>query len=242
MTAEDFDAAVRYYDETIRIEPRASEARLGRVRALTYVGRHEDAIAESDRLLSGRWNPGEVRYWRALNEAQLRRDEEAWSDVEEASKLLINAEVPKLAGIVAYRRKQLDVSRARFELSRQRKIDDCETGFYLGIVLADQRDWSRSVDVLIATAGCLEQAERRLLDDIAAIRASSDPEARKARQTARREQDIANGRRMLATSWFNTAVGCFSLARSPEARQYAEKVAGDEQFGERAREILARLK
>lgn len=31
------------------------------------------------------------------------------------------------------------------------------------------------------------------------------------------------------------------LPRKDEARQFAEKIAADEQFGERAREILARL-
>lgn len=47
---------------------------------------------------------------------------------------------------------------------------------------------------------------------------------------------------MLATSSFNTAVAYCSLSRKEEARQFAETVIDDEQFGERAREILSRLK
>ena len=47
---------------------------------------------------------------------------------------------------------------------------------------------------------------------------------------------------MMATSWFNTAVACYNLSRKAEARQYAEKVAADEQFGDRARELLSRLR
>jgi hypothetical protein len=46
---------------------------------------------------------------------------------------------------------------------------------------------------------------------------------------------------MIATSWFNTAVAYYSLSRKEEARQFAEKVAADDQFGERAKEILTRL-
>ena len=65
---------------------------------------------------------------------------------------------------------------------------------------------------------------------------------RQARQIRRREQDIAKGRRMRATSWFNLAVSSYSLSRKDEARQYAEKVADDEQFGERARDLLSRLR
>jgi hypothetical protein len=37
-------------------------------------------------------------------------------------------------------------------------------------------------------------------------------------------------------------VSYFSLSRKDEARQYAEKVADDEQFGERARDLLSRLR
>ena len=47
---------------------------------------------------------------------------------------------------------------------------------------------------------------------------------------------------MLATSWFNIAVAYYNLSRKAEARQFAEKVADDEQFGERAREILSFVK
>ena len=59
----------------------------------------------------------------------------AWDDVETAAKFVRNAGVPKLAGIIAYRRKQLDVARAKFEESYKIGRDDCETGFYLGCVV-----------------------------------------------------------------------------------------------------------
>ena len=61
------------------------------------------------------------------------------------------------------------------------------------------------------------------------------------RQITRREQEIAVAARMLATSWFNTAAAYFNLARIDEARAFAEKVASDKQFGERAKELLKRL-
>jgi tetratricopeptide (TPR) repeat protein len=177
-----------------------------------------------------------------LNEAELRRYDAAWADIEEAAKYELNAEVPKLAGIIAYRRQQLDVARAKFEESRSRNAADCETGFYLGVVGAEQRAWAETADVLVDAGSCLERAERTLADEIAAIRASDDTPVRQARQIERRERDIANGRRMLATSWFNVAVAYLSLSQATEARQYAEKVVNDQQFGDRAREILSRLK
>jgi tetratricopeptide (TPR) repeat protein len=241
MTGEEFEKAERLYRETLAADPRAADALLGQVKALTYLGRAADAIAAVDRLLGERWNLGEARYWRALNENQLSRYDEAWSDIEEAAKLLINAEVPKLAGIIAYRREQLDTSRAKFEESRQRDSKDCETAFYLGVVLSDQRAWVRAADILREAVSCIESAEQEAIRDIATIREATDPPERKARQIARREQRIADGRRMIATSWYNTAVAYYSLSRKDEARQFAEKVAADNQFGERAKEILTRL-
>lgn len=241
MTAEEFDKAARLYDETLAADPRSSDALLGKVKALTYLGKAVEAIAAIDQLLSELWRLGDARYWRALNENQLARYDEAWADIEAAARLLINAEVPKLAGIVAYRRQQLDVSRVRFEESRLRNPLDCETTFYLGVVLGDQKAWVRTADVLRNAVQCLEAAEQEAVADIAAIRASADPPERQARQIARRERRIADGRRMLATSWYNTAVAYFSLSRTDEARQFAEKVVADEQFGDRAKEILARL-
>lgn len=47
---------------------------------------------------------------------------------------------------------------------------------------------------------------------------------------------------MTATSSFNTAAAYYNLSRGALARPFAEKVAADEQFGERARDLLSRLK
>jgi hypothetical protein len=64
---------------------------------------------------------------------------------------------------------------------------------------------------------------------------------RKTRQIEGREQQIDAAGRMLATSWFNTAVAFFNVSRTDQARIFAEKVAKDDQFGERANELLKRL-
>lgn len=66
-------------------------------------------------------------------------------------------------------------------------------------------------------------------------------EERKTRQIARREHQMAAAGRMLATSFFNTAVAYFNLSQFHEARSFASKVADDDQFAERARELLKRL-
>ena len=243
VALEEFDKAIEFYDRTLEILPTFPDALLEKGKTQTYAGRYAEAIATLDRLLAlERWLVGDARYWRAINENQLEQLDLAWDDVGLAARLMRNAAVPKLAGIIAYKRHQLDVAREKFEESWKLGHDDCETGFYLGIVLGEQAAWARTAQVLTDTTACLEKAEEKLKAEIAAMQVSTDHPERQLRQIRKREQDIAKGRRMTATSWFNIAVSYFSLSRKDEAREYAQKVADDEQFGERARDLLSRLR
>jgi len=242
MTAEEFEAALTLFDDTLTYDPAAVDALLGRVKALTYLGKYEDGIAGADRLLPLGWYVGDARYWRALDETQLERYEEAWVDVELADKSLKNASVPKLAGIIAYRRKQLDVARTKFDLSRTRDPHDCETGYYLGTVLAEQREWPRTADVLKETATCLQDLIVELQRQIAGLQGSHDKPERIAKGVAKRERQIIEARRQLVQSSFNVAVASFNLARKDDAREWAGRVVDDEQFGERARDLISRLR
>ena len=242
MALEDFDRAIDFLDRTLALVPRYPDALLNKAKALTYAGRYADSLQIVDQLLAQNSLVGDARYWRAVNEEALSRDDEAWADIELANKQLFNAAVPKLAGIIAYHRKQLDVSQNRFELSRRRDKSDCETGFYLGIVLGEQRAWPRTAEVLIETVACFEKAEAKLNEEIANIRASTQPLDRQIRQIKKREAQIASNRRMIVTSWYNTAVSYFSLSKKEQAREFAERVITDDEFGERARQLLAQLR
>jgi tetratricopeptide (TPR) repeat protein len=241
MTAEDFQAALDRYDGALALVPDFADAMIGRVRALSYLGRHADAIAGANSLLASQRLPGEALYWRAWNGVYLDRLEDAWRDVEQARRLWLNAEVEKLGGIVAYKRKQLEMARSRFEAARTLRGDDCETLFDLGTVHAELSVWSSSVSVLVDAATCLEKSRAALAAEVAEIRASQASEERKARQIARREEELATAERMLVQSWFNTAVAYFNLSNPADARSFAERVVGDEQLGERARALLSRI-
>jgi tetratricopeptide (TPR) repeat protein len=127
MSAEDFERALDFYNRTLALSPDEPDALAGLIRALTYANRNDEAIAAADRLLALGRNPGEAHYWRAMNLARLKREAEAWADVEEASRSLANADVPKLAGILAINRRDFDVARQRLELALGRRRTDCET-------------------------------------------------------------------------------------------------------------------
>jgi tetratricopeptide (TPR) repeat protein len=241
MTAEEFQAAREFYDETLTLAPKFPDALLGKLRALTYLSRHEDAMAVADELIAISRYPGDAHYWRAYNELSLERYDPAWLDIEAADRSLINSEVPKLAGIIAINRHEIDVARQRLEISRQRNPNDCQTLYYLHLVLADQRKWPETIAGAVAASGCIDAAEAGLRAQIEQIRTSDAPEARKARQIAGREQQIASGIRMRATCWFNAAVGSYNTRKSDDARMFAAKLDGDAQYGDRARDLISQL-
>jgi tetratricopeptide (TPR) repeat protein len=241
MTAEEFQAALDCYDSALALVPDFADAMIGRVRALSYLGRHADAIAGANGLLASQRLPGEAYYWRAWNEVYLDRLEDGWRDVEQARRLWVNAEVEKLGGIVAYKRKQLEIARSRFEAARTLRGNDCETLFDLGTVHAELSAWPSSVSVLADAVTCLDRSRSALAAEIEGIRASQAAADRKARQIARRQQEIATADRMRIQSWFNTAVAYFNLSNPANARSFAERVVGDEQLGERARALLSRI-
>jgi tetratricopeptide (TPR) repeat protein len=241
MTAEEFQAALDRYDSALALVPDFADAMIGRVRALSNLERHADAIAGANNLLASQRLPGEAYYWRAWNAVYLDSLDDAWRDVEQARRLWVNAEVEKLGGTVAYKRRQLDMARSRFEAARALRGNDCETLFDLGNVQAELGAWRSSVSVLADAAACLEKSRSALAAEIEGIRASQAADERKAHQIARREQEIATAEHMLIQSWFNTAVAYFNLSNPANARTFAERVVGDEQLGERARALLSRL-
>ncbi len=243
VTGEDFAEALGFYDRTLALAPLFPDALLGKVRTLTYLARPEDAMRVADQLIAiGRY-PGDAYYWKAYNELDLQRYDEAWRDVEDAEKSLVNGDVPKLAGIIAIDRKQYDVARDRLALAKRRNPSDCQALYYLHLVYAELRQWPQTVEEGASAAGCLSAVETGLRVEIDQIRASTTiPAARKTRQVAARERQIASAIRMRANCWYNGAVANFNLARRDDARMLALRIVEDEQLGERARQLLDRLK
>lgn len=241
VTGEDFAGALEFYDRTLALAPLYPDALLGKLRTLTYLSKSEEAIAVADQLLQIRRYPGDANYWKAYNELDLKRYDDAWRDVETAEKTLVNSDVPKLAGIIAIDRMQLDVARERLELARQRNAFDCQALYYLHLVYSELRQWPQAASGAVAAAGCISAAEVGLKAEIENVRTSDIPEARKVRIIAARERQIASGVRMRANCWYNGAVANYNLSKREEAKELAQRIADDEQLGDRARELLARL-
>ena len=242
MSAEDFPRAFEYYDYTLGLSTDDADALTGTIRALTYSNRYGEAIAQADRLIGTGRNVGEAHYWRAMNFARLKDDGQAWTAIEAAATSLANADVPKLAGIIAINRRDWATARQRLELAAVRRRGDCETAYYLQAVTAEQRDWEATARVASDAGACFDTDESVIQQELAVVRASLMAADRRARLVARREAQLVSNARMRATAWYNAAAANFNLSRSVEARRYAEKVADDAFYGDRARSLLDRLK
>jgi tetratricopeptide (TPR) repeat protein len=242
LTFEDFARAVDFYERTLGLVPRNAAALLGKIRTLTYLQKHDAAIAAADELLETGDSSGEARYWRALNQEQLGEHDLAWADVELADKVLLNGDVPKLAGIIAINRRELEVARMKLELALKRRAPGCDSGYYLQMVLSEQRNWERVATAAAAAATCFDNEEATLLREIEQFKTAKMPPERRDRQIARRDRQIAGNARMRAAAWFNAAASSYNLGRSDDARQFAERLVGDQQFDARAHDLLNRLR
>ena len=87
-----------------------------------------------------------------------------------------------------------------------------------------------------------ERREATLNREIAAIRISTQPLSRRERQISKREAEIADNRRMIVVAAYNTAVSYLNLARKDEALLFAKRIMDDDEFGERARALAARIR
>jgi tetratricopeptide (TPR) repeat protein len=239
--AEDFGEALELYQQALALVPDQPDALLGAARSLSHLNHHADAIAVADSLIRSGRHPGDARYWRAFNLVHLGRYDEAWTNIERAATLVVNADVPKLAGIVAVHRGEFDAARQKLEEAGRRRASDCEVGFYLQTTLSMERDWARAADTARRAGACFDEDEAQLRREIDEVKASQMSEERQLRLTARRADQISTNARMRAACWFNAAAAHFNLGERDDARLYAQKVAGDERFGDRARDMLARL-
>jgi tetratricopeptide (TPR) repeat protein len=247
---EEFDRALALFDATLSVVRDSPEARLGRVKALSYLGRHSDAHDALDALLAdgSRVFAGEVHFWRAWNHARAGSVERAWTAINDAHRLWVNSEVLKLGGILAYQRGDLREAQKRLQEARGLNAVDCEVPFNLGNIHAELREWAPGQTMFAVAIACFEGARDELAKEIAAISESAADVGRKTRQIARREGQIATANRLITQSWFNSAVGAFNLGKYQDAQSYAERVIAlstpstPSTLVDRARELLGRLK
>jgi tetratricopeptide (TPR) repeat protein len=143
-------------------------ALLGRAKALSYLQRHDEAIAVLDELIKDlRTNPGEKYYWRAWNRLQLGQAQAALDDAMAALNAMRNNQVYALAGMATFSLRRLPEARDYFENALQMDRADCDSERYLAQIDSLERSWRAAADRYAQAVTCYDDAMVQMRKDLA---------------------------------------------------------------------------
>jgi hypothetical protein len=232
--------AASLYDEALALRPEQRDALLGRASVLSYLGRHEDAIAASTRMIDlGTWYLGDAYYWRAWNLYNTGRLEAAADDVASAKKFQASGELLTLSGMIAYDQQRRADARQDFEVARRMNAANCPAQWYLALISVDEQQWMPARDGFAGASRCYRNAATRAREEAARIPEDLSPEAR-LQQEQEYALRIADHQRQEARSALNTSLLSLQLRDREQAAEFARIAIGHELTRERAQDALER--
>jgi tetratricopeptide (TPR) repeat protein len=166
---------------------------LGRLIGLSNLQRHEDAIAAATRMIElGTWFTGQAYYWRSWNHFSLRNSPAARADADSAKKLMANAALFLLSGLIEWRETRLEP--ATTELEESVKMDQglCEAARALGAVRAQRGHAPEALAAFQQARQCFNLLIAVRREYVSRVLAGPESEATKARMTASHERAIAD--------------------------------------------------
>jgi len=167
MSYARFADALAAFDRVLSAGP-DDAALLGRARALSYLRRHDEAIAVLDETLKEiQSNPGEKYYWRAWNRLQKGESQAAYEDATSALKAMRNNQVYNLAGMATFNLNRLAESREYFENALSMNRADCDSERYLGQIDSVERSWKSASGRFTQAAACYDAAIDRMRGELA---------------------------------------------------------------------------
>jgi tetratricopeptide (TPR) repeat protein len=145
------------------------QVKLGRAKTLSYLKRHDEAVALLIDLLQNdpSNNPGEKYYWRAWNRLQLGQAQLAYDDATTGLNAMRNDAIYRLAGMASFGLNRLDESRAFFEHALEMNRADCDSQRYLGLLDSAERSWKPASGRFTLAASCYEDVMTQLQKQLA---------------------------------------------------------------------------
>ena len=193
---EEWGQALEAYDATLALVATHRDALMGRTIALSNLARHDDAIATATRILElGNWFMGGAYFWRAWNEYNLGNIGAARTDVDLARGRGTSAPTLVLAGMIAWREKQLDAAETDFQAALDIDRGQCEAAALQGGVRAARAQWTDAIAAFDHAQQCFDLTialRRKFIDEINA--GPGSPEG-KAGQVARHERAMAEAQK-----------------------------------------------
>jgi tetratricopeptide (TPR) repeat protein len=242
LALAEFDKALAGFDHVLAAAPTHRDAMLGRVTALSYALKHDEAIATATRMIDlGTWHMGDAYYWRAWNHYNLKAIEPAWADVEEAVKLLSNTGVYTLAGLIAYSRQQLPTAIERFDRAFEMDGSNCDAVWMASLSHVEQQAWPLATPKFSRSMSCYVSAAAGARNELAALETSDRPEPQKVRTRARLQRTIEVSDERGAQSAFNAAQGHLRQGNKGPALAHVDVAAAYAPLTEKAAALKAAI-
>ena len=146
-----------------------SQVKFGRAKSLSYLKRHDEAVALLFDLLQNdpTNNPGDKYYWRAWNRLQLGQAQLAYDDAMAGLNAMRNDAIYRLAGMASFSLNRLGESRKFFEDALSMNRSDCDSERYLGLLDSAERSWKPANSRFNTAASCYEVVIGRLRSELA---------------------------------------------------------------------------
>lgn len=146
-----------------------SQVQMARAKALSYLKRHDDAIALLDELLlkDARNTPGEKYYWRSWNRLQLAQAQLAYDDAMAGLNAMRNNAIYQLTGMASFALNRRDESRKYFEEALKLNSTDCDSERYIGLLDSAEGSWKPAYGRFSVAAKCYEVVIGRLREELA---------------------------------------------------------------------------
>ncbi len=230
-----FEEALRLYDHVLATGA-DREALLGRVKALTYMNRPEEAISTIDALLGeSAWNPGEKYYWRALNNLRRSAPDAAYRDAKSAMQSWPGPPVYRVAGIAAFALGRLADARQHLQSSVEMDADDCEALLHLGYIDTAEHGWKAALGRFTSAATCFGKSAEAASAQAPELGTDATIEGGLASgvRTA-----VAEARALQAAAHFNGALVAKMLGKRELALDFARRALSDPKYGGLAKDFI----
>jgi tetratricopeptide (TPR) repeat protein len=238
----DFAASLASFDQILARKPAHVDARLGRVRTLTYLGRADEAIEAATELIDvATWHVGDAYYWRAWNTYQTHRLEPAWADIQHAMTLRANTAVYALAGSIAYARKELDLAVGHFDRAFEMDSSNCPAVSSAGLVHMDQAAWQLAAESFSKATNCFTLAASTAGKELTSLEQSPIEPELKARRMSSARKRIESGEELAGQSALNAAQSFVQSGQTRPALDYIELAEGHPGTREQALALRARI-
>jgi tetratricopeptide (TPR) repeat protein len=191
QTREEWPEALAEYEAALALVPTHRDALLGRTVSLSQLERYEEALATATTLIELRnWFIGPAYFWKAWNEYQLNRIQEARADADRAKPLMVNPALSVLSGMIEWKERRLESAEAEFQHAIELDFGQCDAAFYLGSVRWERRVWAESLAAFQHAVQCFELSVKLRREAIAKLTPTPELAALNARQIAAHEEAI----------------------------------------------------